>query len=451
MLFISYSKKDLDFVRYLRALLAAEGFEVWFDQELHPGEDWWDELEGKIRGCAAFVVVMSPDAKNSRYVRRELLLAESLNLPIFPVLLSGEVWSNLADLQYADMRQGLHAKLPSKLLSSLKAVLSPHAKSIRFSIEYGDILTYEADVAAFKYAQSFLGAEQIAANALSTVGISEDMISPAGGSYTLVDTSGALAAKQALFVGTARLRHLGYDGVRKLAAESLFFLRKAAPETRHLVMTIHGPGFGLDESEAFRSQFNGYLEALSAGTYPPLLERISIVEFNEARVERLQQTLERFLDGEAYAKVDENGGYRLTIPEVVKPAKKKAAAKTHAYVITPSGEDDVFYYGIQSPVHALGLLCERVDYQEITEDWMEQVKTRIDNAAVVIADLSARDPKLYWQVGYAWGKERPVIVLANKADAVLFPNLPLVTYSKIRDVETALAEQLARLKQTGQL
>lgn len=447
-IFISYSKKDLEFVRYLRALLHAEAFTVWLDDELHPGEDWWERLEQQIHGCAAFLVVMSPSARDSRYVRRELLLAEHLNLPVFPVLLAGEVWANLADLQYADLRSGLHAKLPAKLLQSLQAVLQPQPRSIDLMIEYGDILSFEADVVAFKYAQHFHGAELIAASALSVVGIEAKAISPTIGDYRLTETSGALTTPQALFVGTPPLRAIGYKGIHKLASESLRFLAEAAPQTRHLAMTMHGAGFGLDEQEAFNSQLSGYLEALNAGTYPPTLEKISIVEFNAARAQRLLKSMQAYFDGiEGLQNLEAGCRISLSKETLPKPPKKRVD-RTYAYVVMPVSRllDDVFYYGIQVPVHAQGLLCERMGDQDADDDPMKRMMERIDDAAVIIADLSMDDPQVLWQIGYAWGKQRPVILITSQPERVIFTNTPYMRYSSIRDVETALAAQLDRLK-----
>ena len=52
------------------------------------------------------MIILSPESKASQWVARELLLAERLRKPIFPILYSGEVWWNLANIQYEDMREG---------------------------------------------------------------------------------------------------------------------------------------------------------------------------------------------------------------------------------------------------------------------------------------------------------------------------------------------------------
>jgi formylglycine-generating enzyme required for sulfatase activity len=54
---------------------------------------------------------MTPEARASRWVHREVLLADSLGKPMFPLLLRGDVFPLLIDVQYADVRAG---SLPSR-------------------------------------------------------------------------------------------------------------------------------------------------------------------------------------------------------------------------------------------------------------------------------------------------------------------------------------------------
>jgi protein-disulfide isomerase len=118
--FISYSKTDIGFARHLRRLLENRGFGVWMDEtELVPSSQWWPEIEHNIETCAAFLVIMSPGARGSRWVEREILYAEDQNKPIFPILLEGKSWPRLADIQYSDMTAGIEAALPASLTEGL--------------------------------------------------------------------------------------------------------------------------------------------------------------------------------------------------------------------------------------------------------------------------------------------------------------------------------------------
>ncbi|MCC6804462.1 MAG: toll/interleukin-1 receptor domain-containing protein [Anaerolineae bacterium] len=124
-IFISYSKHNIDFARHLRGLLQAAGFEVWMDEiRLSTSQHWAETLESTITGCNIFMIILSPEAKSSQWVARELMLAERIGKPIFPILYSGDVWWNLANIQYEDMRAGLDATLSEHLVESVEAVLS---------------------------------------------------------------------------------------------------------------------------------------------------------------------------------------------------------------------------------------------------------------------------------------------------------------------------------------
>ncbi|GIL14283.1 MAG: hypothetical protein BroJett038_30030 [Chloroflexota bacterium] len=130
--FISYSRKDIDFARHLRHLLQDQGFAVWMDETgLGASERWWPTIEKNIIGCGAFIVIMSPDAQSSDWVEREILVAENPDhkKPIFPVLLRGKVWSRLANIHYEDMQAGLKAALTPDFVRRLEAAVPRSASS----------------------------------------------------------------------------------------------------------------------------------------------------------------------------------------------------------------------------------------------------------------------------------------------------------------------------------
>ncbi|HEY7127412.1 MAG TPA: TIR domain-containing protein [Ktedonobacterales bacterium] len=129
-LFISYSRTDSEFVDRLEADLKARNFQPWVDRrKLEGGQDWSAELEKAIERCQLLVVVLSPEAMASKYVRREYRYADSQNKPIIPlnwrttkvpfelndiqwVNFEGNYDKGLADLLVALSRQAL-AALPA--------------------------------------------------------------------------------------------------------------------------------------------------------------------------------------------------------------------------------------------------------------------------------------------------------------------------------------------------
>ena len=62
-LFISYSRKDKDFVRRLDESLKSRGREAWVDwEDIRPTEDFMQAIYGAIEGVDTFVFVLTPDS-----------------------------------------------------------------------------------------------------------------------------------------------------------------------------------------------------------------------------------------------------------------------------------------------------------------------------------------------------------------------------------------------------
>jgi hypothetical protein len=86
--FISYSRTDSDFVDRLEADLKARGFGTWVDRlNLEPGEEWPDVIQRQVERCDAMVVVLSQEAVESSWVKKEYHHALALGRPIIPAQL----------------------------------------------------------------------------------------------------------------------------------------------------------------------------------------------------------------------------------------------------------------------------------------------------------------------------------------------------------------------------
>ena len=103
--FISYAREDVDYVSRLVEHLIHHGVQVWFDRtDIDHGNAFSPAIQAALDQCAAVVPIMSPRSRESRWVRREIQYAESLEKPILPLLLSGTVFFQLADLNYEDVQ-----------------------------------------------------------------------------------------------------------------------------------------------------------------------------------------------------------------------------------------------------------------------------------------------------------------------------------------------------------
>ena len=105
-IFISYSRKDLTFVKKLASDLEDAGYDVWYDlTDLEGGDRWADAIEDAIRESEAFIVVVSPRSVESEWVQKEFLFAGNLHKRIVPVLYEKcelPLW--LLNIHYVDIQ-----------------------------------------------------------------------------------------------------------------------------------------------------------------------------------------------------------------------------------------------------------------------------------------------------------------------------------------------------------
>jgi hypothetical protein len=92
--FISYNRRSLDAVKTPAQDLTDAGHEVWFDQVLSGGQEWWDEILAHIRRCDAFVAILTPECLESPACRQELSYAAALGKTVVPVRLSDKIDSD---------------------------------------------------------------------------------------------------------------------------------------------------------------------------------------------------------------------------------------------------------------------------------------------------------------------------------------------------------------------
>jgi hypothetical protein len=124
-IFVSYSRRDQEFVTRLASDLDAHVAGVWFDQaDIQPGEKWHDEILDGIRECKAFVLVLSPDAMRSPYVHEEVDTALKLGKPIFPVIYRPAKWADdfaplVKDIQTINLQSGSYTDNFYKMVDGL--------------------------------------------------------------------------------------------------------------------------------------------------------------------------------------------------------------------------------------------------------------------------------------------------------------------------------------------
>lgn len=85
--FVSYSRKDKEFVKRLNDALDAHGVNAWVDWEGIPlSADWMAEITAAIEGADTFLFVISPDSLVSKVCAEELEIALRYNKKLIPIL-----------------------------------------------------------------------------------------------------------------------------------------------------------------------------------------------------------------------------------------------------------------------------------------------------------------------------------------------------------------------------
>jgi len=105
-IFLSYSRRDQEFVRKLHDYLLSDGRDVWVDWESIPlTADWFEEIKAGIEGADAFLFVISPDSVRSEVCAAEIEHALNMNKRFVPLL--------YRELVEAHDKAALHPKISS--------------------------------------------------------------------------------------------------------------------------------------------------------------------------------------------------------------------------------------------------------------------------------------------------------------------------------------------------
>lgn len=106
----------------------------------------------------------------------------------------------------------------------------------------------------------------------------------------------------------------------------------------------------------------------------------------------------------------------------MKPERKSTTPKPYIFVLIPFDPkfNDIYKFGIKGAAEDVGAYAERVDEQIFTEGILERVFTQISKADVIVADMTDRNPNVFYEVGYAHALGKIVLLLTQNADDIPF-------------------------------
>lgn len=98
------------------------------------------------------------------------------------------------------------------------------------------------------------------------------------------------------------------------------------------------------------------------------------------------------------------------------------APKPFVFVLMPFDAkfNDIYKFGIKGAAEEAGAYAERIDEQIFTEGILERVFNQINKADVVVADMTGRNPNVFYEVGYAHALGKLVLLLTQDADDIPF-------------------------------
>ena len=92
---------------------------------------------------------------------------------------------------------------------------------------------------------------------------------------------------------------------------------------------------------------------------------------------------------------------------------------------------DTYALGIRPACESAGAYCERVDEQIFHESILQRIYNQISKADVIVADLTARNPNVFYETGYAHALGKQVVLLTQNENDIPFDlkHYPHIIYS----------------------
>lgn len=161
--------------------------------------------------------------------------------------------------------------------------------SIKVVVENDDALRIRADTLVLKHAQGLYGVDRAVYDRVVLAGSKPEL--PKLGAHHFMPSEHALGSDRVLFIGVEPLYNFRYAEIREFGRLAMAILATDKQKTKHVALTIHGTGYGLDETESFESELAGVIEAIAQNDYPQDLETITFVERDRNRTKRLAAVL----------------------------------------------------------------------------------------------------------------------------------------------------------------
>jgi hypothetical protein len=124
-----------------------------------------------------------------------------------------------------------------------------------------------------------------------------------------------------------------------------------------------------------------------------------------------------------------------------------------AFVLMPFKKelDDIYYFGIRQPLEQSGYVVQRADEIQFTGGIVERIRQSIEEADVVIAEMTDTNPNVYYEVGLAHAMNKPVILITRSIENLPFDlrGMRHITYETAHELVGKLLRTVHTLKGNG--
>jgi hypothetical protein len=121
--------------------------------------------------------------------------------------------------------------------------------------------------------------------------------------------------------------------------------------------------------------------------------------------------------------------------------------KSFCFVLMPFSADfnDIYEFGIKGACTDVDVYCERVDEQVFLGSMLDRIFNQISRADLLVADMTGRNPNVFYEVGYAHALGKNVILLTQQAEDIPFDlkHFPHIVYgAQIKELRVELARRV---------
>ncbi len=274
------------------------------------------------------------------------------------------------------------------------------------------------------------------------------------GAVTFIDHVEGIQANSVALVGIGSGFQLRYETIYQMCAQAIKEMAVSSRRARVIATVTHGVGFGLDQLEVFKTELYSFKAALEL--YQQELD-IKCLVFNSTSLEnanRLSTYLDELSSGVDSFILERDGEYFLQLgiqSSSVKAFATRVKESKYIFVAMPFSDEfeNIYDFGIRLPIEENGLLPVRTDKQYFTGIIIEEIKTRIRESSFVIADISTSNPNVFFELGFAQGCNKPVVIICRIGEQLAFDvsgmNVIFYNPNVIRELKKSIAQALQML------